>query len=136
MIIPKYEPEFIAAEAKRLWRGDDEKVPTTSLQEVQFRGVRLDSRYQKAHEFETMIAVVSKLDAAEIAVIDSMWCNSKAQSCYEVRLKRGVFESWAEIICASIHAYLMQVNGGHNGFDVVDIDGDDIVFHDPCWNEP
>jgi hypothetical protein len=135
MIIPKYEPEFIAAEAKRLWHGDDEKVPTTSLQEVVFRGVRLDSRYQKAHEFEAMIAAASRFNAEEIAVINSIWCNSKAYSCYEVMLKRGVSEEWADIIRASFATHLIQTSGGYNGFDVVDIDGNELAFEDPCWPE-
>ena len=142
MIIPKHEPEIVRAEAKRLWRGDDEKVPTTSILDLIFRGVRIDSRYQKAHEFETMIAIISRMDNEEVYAIESVWCNSKAQSCFEICLKtqkeieKKVDEAgtdWADAIRASFHAYCLQVNGGHNGFDIVDKSGKVLAFEEPLW---
>jgi DNA-binding FadR family transcriptional regulator len=135
VIIPTHEPEIVAAEAKRLWRGDSEKVPTTSLRTVAFRGVQIDSRYRKAHEFETMIAAASRFDAEEISMIDAIWCDSKACAYYHIILKKGVPKEWANVICTSFAAYILQVDGGYNGIDVEDINLNVIAYEDPCWPE-
>ena len=61
LLIPKFEPEVIAAK-KRNWGLDpDDKVPTTSLRELVVHGVVLTSRWDEAHEYEVMAAAVEAL---------------------------------------------------------------------------
>jgi hypothetical protein len=62
--IPRREPELIEAEARQFYRGDTEKVATTSLQSVTARGVEITSRYNKAEEFELMAKMVNALPAS------------------------------------------------------------------------
>jgi hypothetical protein len=135
MIVPKHEPEVISALARKLFRGDDEKVPTTMLEKSLFRGVLVESRYQKADEVMAMLAVLRRMDDAQIAMIDRVWCDSKAQACYVITVREGVYDEWGDDIRASFHAYCMQENGGHNGFDVVGHDGEEICYQDPEWPE-
>ena len=62
-IIPKREPELVEAEARRRWQGDPEKVATTTLNSLVVRGVKLSSRYGKAHEYVVMQRAVLKLSS-------------------------------------------------------------------------
>ncbi len=57
-VIPKFEPEIVAAIAKRKYHGDSEKVATTSIKALDVHGVSLRSRYDKAHEYAEMAAMV------------------------------------------------------------------------------
>ena len=50
--IPLRDPEIVEAEARTYWRGNAEKVPTTSLTLLTVCGVELTSRYNKADEYE------------------------------------------------------------------------------------
>src|SRR3954463_7017659 len=110
--IPVREPEVIAADAKR-YRGDDEKVATTSIQRAVLDGIEITSRYQKAHELETMIRMLENVRPEWRRQIASMWCDSKAGACYEVHLRR-----WDENLAQAIGRSLEQASGGHNGIYV------------------
>jgi|SRR5215471_8032780 len=69
--IPRLEPEAVRAEADKLWRGDDEKCATTSIKELRVRGARITSRYQKAHEFETIQTMVLSVDPRLVSFVES-----------------------------------------------------------------
>jgi hypothetical protein len=88
-IIPRREPELIAREAQRLWRGCTDKVPTTSIRGMVVWGVELTSRYDQADELEAMRAMVMALGGAAF-VVKSIFCDSNATHSYTV-----VIRSWA-----------------------------------------
>jgi hypothetical protein len=68
--IPRHEPELIQAEADRLYRGDTDKVATTSLQGITVDGVWINSRYRKAEELETMRDMILALGPLRTHVND------------------------------------------------------------------
>src|SRR5690349_7789676 len=110
--IPVHAPEVIEAEARRRHDGD-EKVATTSIQLAVLDGVEITSRYQKAHELETMIRMLENVRPEWRRQIASMWCDSKAGACHEVHLRR-----WDESLAQAIGRRLEQASGGHNGIYV------------------
>jgi hypothetical protein len=44
-LVPRHEPEVIEAMAAKHYRGDNEKVATTSIDHLIVRGVNITSRY-------------------------------------------------------------------------------------------
>lgn len=87
VVIPQFEPEVIDADARRRG-GDLEKVATTSLDEHIAFGVRLTSRYQKAHELRTMALAVSDLPGPWREKIRSLDCDSKHMT-YSMKMQDG-----------------------------------------------
>jgi hypothetical protein len=62
MKIPRRDPEIVQAIADKLYGGDTEKVPTTTLRSpIAFLGVAIFSRYNQADEFELMVNMVRVL---------------------------------------------------------------------------
>jgi hypothetical protein len=87
LIVVRREPELVQREAKRLYRGDDEKVATAGFNNLNVRGVIIYSRYQKAHELETMIQMVTRLQADRIGYVERIWCDSQVGCSYNVVLR-------------------------------------------------
>lgn len=77
-IIPRHEPEVVRAEADRRWRGDDEKVATTSLSSMVVNGILLNSRYGKADEYEEMAAIADALPAHMAGRVHSIFRDSQS----------------------------------------------------------
>ncbi len=77
-IVPRHEPEVVRAETERRWRGDPEKVATTSLRSLLVEGVLLQSRYAKADEYQTMACMVLDLPPEMAARVHSIFCDSKS----------------------------------------------------------
>jgi hypothetical protein len=113
-IIPRFEPEQIAAEANARWRGDDEKVSTTSLKYVVFEGVVLSSRYDKAAEYETMLDMIEGVDPDLRGKVKSIFCDSKAGLCYAVELYPCTTGE-AKIIGDHLDRESINNSGWHNG---------------------
>jgi hypothetical protein len=142
-IIPQHEPEIIAAIAAKHWRGDDEKVPTTSLEALTVHGVKIESRYRKAREFELMRAMVLTLTTLEREAVQSIFCDSKAGSCFSVILRRDLWNTrLARFIGDHFEKAAFAYNGGHNGITVSAYDGDSLfgsqhlrVEFDPNWGD-
>jgi hypothetical protein len=115
--IPRHEPEVTRATAARHWRGDHEKVATTSMKSITVDGVHIKSRYQKAHEFELMRSLILDLPACFRNSVTSIFCDSKAECVFEL-----VLRDWdpycAEIIGNAVAAAAMDRNGGYNGIYV------------------
>lgn len=127
--VPAFEPEVIAAAAKRR-RGDTEKVATTSVKRFEWRGVRLVSRYDKHYELERMAEMVDAVPQELHSVIESVFCDSKAERCYEVELKA----CWPDE--ARLIGYQMeQASGGHNGISVNGPTSETSFVMDPRWDE-
>jgi hypothetical protein len=133
-IIPQHEPEIIAAIAAKHWRGDDEKVPTTSLQALTLCGVKIESRYRKAHEFELMRAMVLALTTLEREAVQLISCDSKASYVFDVSVRRGAWDALlAGIIGRRLEAVAVARNSGHNGIRVFSERDDCCVELDPNW---
>jgi hypothetical protein len=111
-IIPRFEPEVVDREAWKHWRGDHEKVRTTSLKSLKVRGVELTSRYGKAEEFETMAAVLSLMPYYVVEGIKSVFCNSKTA--------QRLGEAFARACLATV-----------GGYNFISVSG--IAWLDPEW---
>jgi hypothetical protein len=131
--VPRREPELIQAEADRRWRGNTEKVATTSLDSITFRGVDISSRYQKAGELETMLAIVDSLPIPLCASIETIFCDSRATHAYSVVLKDWHKET-ARLVGERVDLAVGELNGGHNGINVKSRSGDQWFFVDPDWH--
>jgi hypothetical protein len=133
-IIPQHEPEIIAATARKRWRGDDEKVATTSIDLLIVHGVEITSRYKKAHEFELMRSMILALPLQQGAV-QSIFCDSKAGRCFSVVLRRHHWNAGlARAIGDHLERAAMAYGGGHNGITVSADIGDQHRSVDFCPN--
>jgi hypothetical protein len=131
--VPLREPEIILAEAKLRYRGDTDKVATTTLPGLMVCGVDIISRYGKADELEAMRAMVLALPAQLRAEVAEVWCDSKASHCYTVTVRRW---SVAKAVAQRMDAAAAIVRGGHNGIEVRLPAGSDLhISVDPDWRE-
>ena len=137
--IPQHEPEVVEAKARRFV--DADKAATTSLESIVMHGVKLVSRYRKAHELELMRGFVLDLPAAVRGSVASIFCDSKATYFFTV-----VVRDWsdAEIVGRALAASALARNGGHNGITVCARDrknldsifgGQTLVDVDPDWRD-
>lgn len=126
IVIPRFKPEKIALEARKEWNGDDEKVPTTPLKYLVVDGVHLASRYNKAHEYEDMAAMVKGVDISLRPYIGSIVCDSKATSCYEVALKPCSTKQ-AKLVSEQIKSAAIRKSGGFNVIYVSGANGGHII---------
>ncbi len=117
-IIPQHEPEIIAAAARKHWCGDDEKVATTSIDLLIVHGVKITSRYGKAHEFEVMRAMILAMPLQQ-GPVQSIFCDSKVGSCFSVVLRRDYWSDlMARVIANHFEKATIEFLGGHNGITV------------------
>jgi hypothetical protein len=130
-IIPRFEPEIVACEARRRYFGDDEKAATTSIKSLEFEGVLLSSRYDKADEYEYMVAIVEGVSCELRRFIDSVFCDSKCSYNYIIQLK-SCSRSQARAIASEIEASCLLKQGGHNGISLEGRAGGSL-FIDPDW---
>ena len=127
--VPKFEPEVIAAAARRRW-GDTEKVATTSIKALLWRGVELTSRYDKNYELETMADMVDAVPPKLHSVIRSVFCDSQATCCYTVELNRcDPQDAWL------IGELMEKTTGGHNGISVHGHTNETSYEIDPNWGD-
>ncbi|HZC56024.1 MAG TPA: hypothetical protein VE396_08255 [Xanthobacteraceae bacterium] len=142
--IPRHEPEVIKAGA-RLHFGDDEKVATTSFESIAVNGVKLNSRYGKAHELELMRAFVLDLPESLCRLTATIFCDSKATNSFSITLRHWTVER-AKLIGRAIAESALARNGGHNGITLCPQDRRDPdnffgdfalgrVDIDLAWNE-
>jgi hypothetical protein len=136
--IPRHEPEVVEATARKLYRGDNEKVSTTSIRSLKVTGVSITSRYDKADELEEMRAMILALPASLRKTVVSIFCDSKASCNYNVTVKNWD-EDKARDIGRRIERVAFEYSKGHNGITVA-ADDDTILGHptrrinlDPDW---
>jgi hypothetical protein len=127
-IIPRFEPEVVDREAWKHWRGDHEKVRTTSLKSLKVRGVELTSRYGKAEEFETMAAVLSLMPYYVVEGIKSVFCNSKTGSNYSIEPRYPLTPEAAQRLGEAFARACLATVGGYN---FISVSG--IAWLDPEW---
>lgn len=107
------------------WRDAGPKVP---YDELEHRGVLLQSRYSVAHEFQEMKAVVDAMSDDVRLRISTIGCDSKASAIYSVKVtpdmdRRGLADDIRDCFRAAA--------GGFNGIFIEH--GDDQQFFDPEW---
>jgi hypothetical protein len=138
-IVPRHEPETIKALADKQYRGDDWKVPTTSLKKWMEGRVHIISRYDKADEFETMSAMVRSLPPDLFKITRTVFCDSKTTASYSVTI-----DPWCSNCAAQIGTSMEQIcitiDGGHNGISVSCFNAGSIfgnhdccIFINPKW---
>ena len=113
-VVPRFESSAVKAEAMRNWGGNHEKVATTPVTNFEVDGVSITSRYDKAHEFDSMAGMVKGVNEELRSLIESMWCDSKANACYSVKL-RACSREQARAIAAQLDRDCREHDGGHNG---------------------
>jgi len=80
------------------------------------RGVKLSSRYGKAHEYVVMQKAVLELSSGLASAVVSIFCDSKTTCVYEV-----VVRYWddngdiAHQLGQELDSILLRLDGGHNG---------------------
>jgi len=133
-LIPKHEPEVIQAIAAKCHFGNDERVPTTFFQSMQLRGVKIESRFRKADEFELMLRIVPNFTDQQCEAIESIFCDSKAGAAFEIVIHRS---KWNAELARSIRdtflACVMNYNGGCNGATIYGGSDDRLLHLDPQW---
>jgi hypothetical protein len=133
ILVPRFEPEVVAAGAKKHFCGDDKKVLTTSLSELMHCGVAIVSRYGKADEFETMAAMLDGISSDLWRYIDTLFCDSKMGNSYSVGLRRCGPAQGREI-AAQLADFITAYKGGHSGIRLENADGTVLVDVDPDWS--
>ena len=140
--IPEYSAEKIQEMANKNYNGDTEKVATTPLEFLDFRGIRLMSRYDKAFEYRDMMRMVAALDiygTHYADLIKGIFCDSNACATYTFYLREDYYRDpdssewkaseardyWEEDDFWSFRRHIAEiamVNSGHNGiyFDWAD----------------
>lgn len=89
-----------------------EKAPDVPFSFIVAHGVRLESRYGKRREFEVMGSVVGVLSPDDRVLIDKIWCDSKAESCYSVNLH---YKGAGPHVARILNDAFRKIAGGHNG---------------------
>jgi hypothetical protein len=110
---------------------DPDKIPDVPFVSMIVHGVTLQSRYGKRKEYETMQAVVKHLPPFEREKINSIFCDSKACSQYEVELNE--YDGTNRLACLLDKAFV-AVAGGYNGI-FLGCGGINCGFLDPYWDE-
>lgn len=134
--VPEREPEVVRAEANAKFRGDDEKVATSSLgDDLRVYGVHISSRYGKARELDLMRLLVARMPEPFRKRIETIWCDSKANYAFTIWLRNGPHpRAWADLILGNIEQGLMESPiAGHNGIYICDESGNELDGADPNW---
>lgn len=134
-IVPRRTDAEVQAEAKLHWHGDDEKVPTTSIKSLTYKGIMLSSRYSKAGEYEEMMRIIDSLKPITPRIISQIWCDSKAQACYSITLNDDVTREEAEFLYSDLSEGLERSHIGHNGITIEGPNSQGLDL-DPDWYEP
>ena len=69
-LIPRHEPEVVQAAATKRHFGNDERVPTTFFKSMMLRGVKIESRFRKADEFESMLRIIPNFTDRQCRTIE------------------------------------------------------------------
>ena len=121
MIIPTFEPEVIEAAARKRFHGDDERVATTSIKEVMVDGVKIGSRYGKAHELALVATVLSEMPQEECVKVRRVWCDSKHHTYRLVTASKTALQHFAN--------GMIRHNAGYNEIYTSDIN----LYCGPWW---
>jgi hypothetical protein len=82
-----------------------------------YKGVRLESRWNIVDEFARMRRIVDGFSETEVKKLAWIWCDSKAQACYSVGVRPGVFD---DELKSTIAVVFKEAGDGHNGISIED----------------
>ena len=140
--IPLRDPEIVEAEARTYWRGNAEKVPTTSLTSLTVCVRQIDVALQQGQRIRGDAARGAASAGQGGRLHPQHVCDSKATRCYDVVLRYDTctWDANPERYCVGkrLEAALVVVVGGHNGISIEAADrqcGDthNRVYLDPAW---
>lgn len=105
-----------------------ESGPKVPYDQLDYRSIRLESRFSVAHEFETMKSIVDVMPEYVRLRIETIWCDSRACADYRVVVRLGM--SHADL-AHQIRWAFMEGSDGFNGLWVWH--GDHCEGFDPEW---
>jgi hypothetical protein len=112
----------------------EEAGPKAPYDVVGYNGVRLESRWNVIDEFARMRRIVDGFSVGDVKKLAWICCDSKAQSCYIVGVRPGMFDDELKYMIADV---FKAVGGGHNGISIEDGDhafgGNRLADLDPDW---
>lgn len=106
----------------------EEAGPKTAHDQLDYRGVLLQSRFSVASEFKAMEAVVDSMPEDVRLRVASIWCDSKAGSFYRVVVTLGMNHSG---LAREVREAFLSATSGFNGIIVVH--GSHDTWFDPEW---
>jgi hypothetical protein len=102
--------------------------PKTPYASLDYRDIRLASRFSVAREFEVMKAVVDAMPDDVRLRLSSIYCDSRANSDYIVEVTLGMNR---RALANHVREAFVEATDGFNGLCVRH--GDDAVSFDPEW---
>lgn len=103
--------------------------------EIEFRGVRVESRHHLLHEIDIMCQALELIRPLEqnIAVL---WCNSPLCAAYFAELRPAVANPLiARAIATALDRAFTHLQGGHNGISVENPRTQDVLVElDAAWD--
>lgn len=106
--------------------------PKAPVGKFKYQGVWIESRWAVLSEFNTMQEIIDAMPELLARRLDSFWCDSKAEACYDVTVKDGL---WIDELRWAIEDAVIEVGGGHNGILINASQGNGGHL-DPNWGEP
>lgn len=125
--IPVRSEAAVLEEARLHRGGDTEKVATSTIDTIDWRGVLITSRYGKVSELKAMVGMVQAVGRS-VDLVESIFCDSKASFCYSIQLN-PCSQDEAEMVGNVMEA----ATSGHNGI-YVNAPGIEISLA-PNWGE-
>ncbi|MDB5535043.1 MAG: hypothetical protein JWO28_3358 [Hyphomicrobiales bacterium] len=113
-------------ETREKWRGDSEKVATTTIQGLEWLGVELSSRYDKADEYETMLNMIEDVSDNLVGRVETIFCDSKA-NVYSVKFRQCNLAQ-AKVLGEQLNNSFYTRNCWHNGLFVTGAHGGELFF--------
>lgn len=89
--------------------------PKAPYEDIDYRGIRLSSRFSVLSEFETMQRVVDAMSDSTRLRVASVWCDSLAGADYQVEIKLGMFRDG---LPEDLRDHFLAVTHGFNGLSV------------------
>jgi hypothetical protein len=108
----------------------DAAGPKAPSEDMDYRGVRLSSRFRVAHEFSEMQQVVDAMEDQIRLRIKSIWCDSRACADYVVTVTLGMQTPY---LADDLHDIFREVLTGFNGLHIEM--GATSAHFDPYWPE-
>jgi hypothetical protein len=95
----------------------EESGPTAPYDVVGYKGVRLESRWNIVDEFARMRRIVDGFSNENVVKLAWIWCDSKAQACYTVGVRREKYDDELKWTIAEV---FKTACGVHNGISIED----------------
>lgn len=108
-VVPVFEPEILIAKAMR----DPEKVASTGMARLTYRGVLVSSQRKRAIDYEVMMDVLDRVPKVGLQALAGIGCMSPGWNFLLV-----IHEKHRESsvnLAKALEARIILCNGGHDG---------------------